>query len=670
MATYTVSSTGGNWNSAATWTTALANPATGPLAADIIIVPSGAGNLTINLNSSCLTITFQAGYVNTFTINNGITLTVTGTAITLVSGMNYATGTTGVLSTVSVQPSVAINFDGIVIPNLTLGRIGVATQTVTVSGTTPTVQNLVISNSVSNGTLALAGVSLTITSSFNLTLGLVNGTLLTFSGSTTITQAGASIANSITVSSGTLTMLSNLTKLGGTITFAVGTSLVPSTFTLTLTSATTLDTSNVTWYNVTLSATGANHILLSNLNISNNLSVTATSVFFNAFNINISGSLIATANFTLNSQGTINMIGSGTIETSGVFGAGTFNISGGSSYVLGSVTRPTLGLSNLTFKLLDTSVATVYSTTGHTLSLTGGALSVIDVNNTPTGNNVVGGSQILWGNLSGLINQPTTILTQTTFLGNFNSTQNTLNGQKIIVEGNLSVTTSVFGTSTIELSGSSNITWGAGAYQNNIIINKSGATVTLPTAGTITWGATARSLTYTAGIINTSTSTFSIPANIGVTMSGMPFYNLTLPGLATYVINTPISILNNLTLAATNSIAFIGSAGWTCANLLCSTPNRTITLANSSSGASYRTTSTASLLGTNAQRITMASDNATTQSIWTLDNGAQQSLVYVNGTRIDSSQGATIWSFGGTLTNTTNWGTGSAQATTAYTYVC
>jgi hypothetical protein len=66
----------------------------------------------------------------------------------------------------------------------------------------------------------------------------------------------------------------------------------------------------------------------------------------------------------------------------------------------------------------------------------------------------------------------------------------------------------------------------------------------------------------------------------------------------------------------------------------------------------------------------MTSNNATTQSIWTLDNGALQSLVYVNGTRINSSQGATVWSFGGVLTNTTNWGTGSAQATTAYTYVC
>jgi hypothetical protein len=154
------------------------------------------------------------------------------------------------------------------------------------------------------------------------------------------------------------------------------------------------------------------------------------------------------------------------------------------------------------------------------------------------------------------------------------------------------------------------------------------------------------------------------------TVNGMPWYNLTIPGAATITSNIPNTISNNLTLGATGNVIFTGSAGWTCANLLCSTAGRTITLANSSSGASYRTTTNVNLQGTAAAPISMSSNNATTQSIWTLDNGAQQSLVYVNGTRIDSSQGATIWSFAGALTSTSNWGSGSAPATTAYTYVC
>jgi hypothetical protein len=219
--------------------------------------------------------------------------------------------------------------------------------------------------------------------------------------------------------------------------------------------------------------------------------------------------------------------------------------------------------------------------------------------------------------------------------------------------------------------GSSNANISAGTIQNNLTINKSGgASVIFPTGGTITWGATGRTLTYTAGSLNVSTSTFSIPTNNNVTINGMSFYNLTIVGPSTITMNTTNNITNNLTLAATSNVAFTGSAGWICGNLSCSTAGRTLTLADRSTGASYRTITNANLLGTAASRITITSNNATTQSIWTLDNGATQSLVYVNGTRIDSSQGATIWSFGGTLVTASNWGSGSAPATTAYTYVC
>jgi hypothetical protein len=138
----------------------------------------------------------------------------------------------------------------------------------------------------------------------------------------------------------------------------------------------------------------------------------------------------------------------------------------------------------------------------------------------------------------------------------------------------------------------------------------------------------------------------------------------------TVTLSSSLLLSGSLTFGALGNLTFTGSAGWTCANLLCSTANRTLTLANSSSGASYRTTATASLIGAAANQIAMTSNNSTIQAIWTLDNGAQQSLVYVNGTRIDSSQGATVWSFGGILTSASNWGSGSAPATTTYTYVC
>jgi hypothetical protein len=252
----------------------------------------------------------------------------------------------------------------------------------------------------------------------------------------------------------------------------------------------------------------------------------------------------------------------------------------------------------------------------------------------------------------------------------------TINGSTLYVGGNIATNTAGFlGTSTIEMSGSSNAsitTTGVGVIQNNLIINKSGgATVTLPTAGTITWGLAGRTLTYTAGTVNVSTSTIQPPINTNVTMSGMPFYNLTLPGAATYSISLPISTSNNLTLGATGNTFFTGSSGWTCANLICTTVGRVITLANSSSGASYRTTTNTQLTGTAASPITITSNNATTRSLWTLNNGANQSLAYVSGTRIDSSQGQTIYTFASqnALTNTVNWATGSRPGTVAYTFV-
>jgi hypothetical protein len=228
------------------------------------------------------------------------------------------------------------------------------------------------------------------------------------------------------------------------------------------------------------------------------------------------------------------------------------------------------------------------------------------------------------------------------------------------------------GNVTIELIGSGSI---ANSITNNLAINTTGI---YTFTSNITCGASI-TITHNQGTINPQTFLFQnnvTTLTFNINAPGFNLYNWTLPNIGSPQIMTinstnsnVLNILNTLTFS-NNNPRFAGNTGWICGNLLFSLPGYTITLANSSSGASYRTTATASLIGTNAQRITMTSDNATTQSIWTLDNGAQQSLAYVNGTRINSSQGATIWSFGGTLTNTTNWGSGSAPATTAYTYVC
>jgi hypothetical protein len=134
----------------------------------------------------------------------------------------------------------------------------------------------------------------------------------------------------------------------------------------------------------------------------------------------------------------------------------------------------------------------------------------------------------------------------------------------------------------------------------------------------------------------------------------------------------PLVILNNLTISGNTT--FAGTDGWTCNNLICTaTPPITITLQNS---VTYTTTTSAQLTsGTNASRIIMQSSSATVRAIWTLQNGASQSLTYVNGTRIDSSLGQRVYTFGGTISTTPvgaetlNWSLLVAPGTVAYTFV-
>lgn len=660
MATITASVLGGNWNTTTAWVGGVI-----PTAADDVVINVTSGNITVTDNRSCLTLNFT-GYIGTFTINNGFTLTVFGTAITLGSGMTYTQGTTGVLSTQGNQGAITITFAGITIPRLTCGKTTNFTQTVTISGTTPTIQNLIIANSLTTTNVVFSGTAITITSSLSVTGGFFTNSTgqITFSGTCTINCSTSTntISGGFNVTTGSsLQMLSNIYLAGGTVRFIGTATLNASTFTLFCSTAVTFNTSTVNWYNITLTQLNIVHILSSALNISNNLTVSANlAIDVSTFAINISGSLLGSGQFgRWSGTGNINMLGTGTIDIPDINGftvnINTTNVAG---YTIGSATNPTLifGGAGSALNLVSTSVAQVYSTSAHTLSV---ANTTLTTNNTSTGANIVGGSQITWGNISATANT-VTLTYDTTALGNLVGGNVNINTGRLYVGGNLSVSTAIAGTSVIELNTATSTTWGAGTYQISVTINKAGGTLTLPTAATITWGTVGKILTYTSGTINVSTSTLAVPANNAVTINGMSFYNLTLPGSASYTINSSISISNNLTLAATQDVTFAGTAGWTCANLLCSTASRTITLV---SGVTYTTTTNANMLGTAATPITMISSSpATTRAIWTLNQGATQSMVYVNGRAIDSNAGQTVWTFGGVITTALvplNWNVGA-----------
>jgi hypothetical protein len=286
-----------------------------------------------------------------------------------------------------------------------------------------------------------------------------------------------------------------------------------------------------------------------------------------------------------------------------------------------------------------------------------GTITMTSANFTPFGTIIidVGGRTI--GNL-------TNIASTVTFLSDIyctNHTTNTaiLNGPgKIYVSGNFNLNSVSPGTAVYEATGSGTIT---GNLSNPIIINSSG-TYTLVAPFTIRTGAV---FTYTSGGFNTGIVTVTVYNGTTFnTPSSVSWYSLTILAAASITINQQMVISNNLTLNGTTT--FTGSAGWNCNNLLCSTNSSVITLQE---GLTYNTSSSVNMLVPNSNRITMQSSSLTNRAIWTLSQGASQSMVYVNGTRIDSSLGQTVWSFGGTLNNTINWNSGSKPRPVAWTFV-
>jgi hypothetical protein len=688
MATFTVSATGGNWSSTSTWVGGVL-----PAAGDDIVANASSGNLTVDGNRTCLSINFT-NYTNTFTINNGVTLSVSinsGTAITLGSGMTYTSSTTGVLSHIAAN-NTTINFNGITIPRLTLGGNGGGTRTVTISGTTPTV-NILTSNSTF-GSVSLQGTTLNLTTSLTLTAGRLTGNPPNINAGGTFLISGNGSCAGFTVFSGTaLSLQSNLSISGGAIVFNSGSSLTHNNQTLSIVDGPVSYNaiSTIEWWNVTHSSTLGNITHLSDLNIANNFTITGgvygATVTGGPWNINIKGSFIMTTNGTFSfSTLTINLIGTGTIEAvngSNISSATAININTSNplGYTIGTVSRNFLGISNTVFNLVGTSVATVNS--GHTLTF---ANATITTNNTSTGANIPGGSEIIWVNLifpafSGNL----TLTYDTKFSGNItsNGTVININGAtgRLLIGGNLTLpnNTSLGGTSGgIEFYGSNNQNWNnTGAtcsYPHNVTVNKSGGTLTL--LGTINWGTTNRTLQRTAGNINPGTSTVTIP-NAAVTISNMIFNNLTITAGPTITQNSGNTINGNLTCNGTTR--FSGDAGWTAANFIDTTAGTTITL---QSGINYTVTSNLRLLGTNASPILLSGSSPTTRAYLTLNYGASMlsgdglvshAVYFVRATRIDSSLGQTIWNTFGSistpLVDTVNWNPGSRPNPTSYTYI-
>lgn len=498
------------------------------------------------------------------------------------------------------------------------------------------------------------------------------------SGSGVVTLGASSTVRSIdfTGFSGTFTFGALLTISTANITLGASTTYTtnatPTSYTLSISGNTTL-TSNGKVLPVNLNTNGSSTLTLAdNADFSGGFSTAAIahnikSTAGNTFDLRIGGNISFLA-ITNNATDYVTIKAYGVSRTY-VSNAASFNIRisfvSGSSYS-SSGTSALSGSSFMTVEPGGQFVATHAFSNNNTVTL--------------SGFNSTNNSKFFSLSACSLI-LSTDIITDNVVISSLPITIVSSGASKLLMEGNFVAVGSASTTiDRLEFSGTTASIVSAVTSTNlrikEFIINKTGGgSLAFNTSGVFALtcpSATTQSWTHTAGTV-TQSSSCTIRFNNGATSqidysapssTAFTFYNLEV-NAGTINLTSPLSVSNDLIISG--SVSFTGSNGWTCGNLLCTGSGRTITLKNS---ITYTTTLYAFLTGgTSASRIVMTSDDPTIKAIWTLSYGASQSLIYVNGTRIDSSLGQTIWTFGGTLTDTINWNPGTRPGQKSFGWV-
>ena len=147
---------------------------------------------------------------------------------------------------------------------------------------------------------------------------------------------------------------------------------------------------------------------------------------------------------------------------------------------------------------------------------------------------------------------------------------NTINGNNLYITGDLTVDKFLQGTTILNMIGTGTIAvTGTGAIYTNLVIN---------TAGTITmgalffWGSTGKTLTYTAGTVDTTTNScvFKITNDCSINSGAITWYDISflLTAGRTVVLQSDLLCSHDLTITTTADILTIsGAYNISCANL-------------------------------------------------------------------------------------------------------
>jgi hypothetical protein len=598
----------------------------------LTIGSTSAGNINVNRNATFGT---DATHLDAASLAN-INMAVTGNTITSASSSVIVPGITNVLSgTVNLIGTISVK------------RFAPLNGTYN-SATAGTFIELVNGGTWSGSGGPGTNVTLRINGSCSNNVVTTRGTIVLATGST-LTMNGEIDFNGVV----------------GSINFSAGT-LIPNTqlFRVQNTSNVTINLGTNSFYNATLNST---IILASAMNITNNLTF-LTANLTGAFDITVNGNLTG-GSVTQNSPGrkikvTGITTGTCTITNFSFIGsnlANTYKLEidcNANNFVMTGLSTT----NNATIDYLATNTGT-FTATGSSLNFQGGALNISMVGR---------GDTYVWGTIqnTGGLGQILTLLSDVyvNAIGTIsNATSINGIGFTLNVFGNVGTMAAISGTATLKFIGSSNATWTQTAATTNalaaIVFAKTGlATVNIPNNFTYTG-----TITYTSGAVN-HTATLTLGSSTMNTSNLVPWNNITISAGATITINSLLLITNNLTLSGAST--FAGTAGWDCGNLIHSIAGTFNIILRQL--ITYRTRSSVNITGglATAARPTMISSDATNLAIWTLDPGATQTLIYVNGTRIDSSLGQTVWTFGGTISAATkNWNNGTRPGTSAYTFV-
>lgn len=604
-----------NWNSATSWSTissiSAINTGTFPSSttADPVIFDANSSACTVNVASACTSLSLT-GYANTITFTNTLTssgsVTLTNTAT--YNGPNGIT-ITGVTSTMTFAganynlPLSVVRGFNVGASTLTFADSGqVSNFVVSGSGNTQIILsgsiNLSVSGNLScSGSVSNTQTAATMSPSSNITIilngtGNISGVIrcnLTFNTSTALTLIGTlEFDNRSTV---TRTLLYQ----NGTINWGI--------YSLTVYSATSTTNINFT-YNISSlvfysnSGITSTYTLLSNLNVNNLTSATIPSASggnflrINDFNIDVNGSFVGTTTY-------------GTTKI-WMVGTGNINVSTGNSLEINSPSGA-ITIIGLTFLA---NLATVIFTYTTALTFIAGPITFADgnitINNPGNGNfGAIGFStKQNFPAVGATLNHSMTCTSL-----NFATTSGlgiNLSGNTIFLSGNLTRTSTpvITGTATVNfIGGVGTATWAGLSYGINFEINKN-----VSFTENMVFTTSGRSVVVNAGTVSPNASTVTTSNSVSMTISGMTFWNLIIPGNSIITQNTVNTIQTSLVINSFGSTTFAGTAGWITNNFTHTTGNTTCTLQE---GNTYIVNGIFTMNGTSsALRAVLQSSNA------------------------------------------------------------